>query len=220
MNEELETSKEEIQASNEELLSTNHELQIRNDLLTESYEYSEAIIETCHEPMLVLNKNFHIKSANKSFYKKFHVKRKETEGKFLFELGNKQWNIPELRGLLNDILTKNNSFENLEVTHTFPSIGEKIMVLNAYLLIQKTHCEQLILLTFEDVTERTQYYQKEKALLKREREIAELATNSKQQFLSNMSHEIRTPMNAIIGFTRVVLKTDLTEKQKRVSECH
>ena len=214
LNEELETSKEEIQASNEELLSTNHELQTRNDLLTESYEYSEAIIATCHEPMMILNRNFHIKSANKSFYKKFHVKKEDTEGKFLFELGNKQWNIPELRGLLNDILTKNSGFENLEVTHTFPTIGEKIMLLNARIIVQKIHCEQLILLAFEDVTERTKYYQKEKALLKKEREIAELATNSKQQFLSNMSHEIRTPMNAIIGFTKVVLKTDLTEKQK------
>ena len=214
LNEELETSKEEIQASNEELLSTNHELQTRNDLLTESYDYSEAIIATIHEPMLVMNKDLYVKSANKSFYKKFLVKKEETEGKFLFELGNNQWNIPKLRELLHDIISKNNGFQNFEVTHTFPGIGEKIMLLNAHLIIQKTHSEQLILLAIEDITVRTRYHQKEKGLLTREKEIAEGAVNSKQQFLSNMSHEIRTPMNAIVGFTKVVLKTDLNEKQK------
>jgi two-component system CheB/CheR fusion protein len=214
LNEELETSKEEIQASNEELLSTNHELQTRNDLLTESYEYSEAIIATVHEPMLVLNKDLHIKSANKSFYKKFLVKKEETEGKFLFDLGNNQWNIPKLRELLRDIISKNTGFQNFEVTHTFPGIGEKIMLLNAHLIIQKTHSEQLILLAIEDITVRAQYHLKEKGLLTREKEIAQGAVNSKQQFLSNMSHEIRTPMNAIVGFTKVVLKTKLDEKQK------
>jgi len=214
LNEELETSKEEIQASNEELLSTNHELQTRNDMLTESYDYSEAIIATIHEPMLVLNKDLYIKSANKSFYKKFLVKKEDTEGKFLFELGNNQWNIPKLRELLSEVIPKNNSFQNFEVTHTFPGIGEKIMLLNAHLIIQKTHSEQLILLAIEDITVRTRYHQKEKGLLTKEKEIAEGAVNSKQQFLSNMSHEIRTPMNAIVGFTKVVLKTDLTEKQK------
>ena len=214
LNEELETSKEEIQASNEELLSTNHELQTRNDLLTESYDYSEAIIATIHEPMLVLNKNLYVKSANKSFYKKFLVKKEETEGKFLFELGNNQWNIPTLRELLNDVVSKNSSFQNFEVTHTFPGIGEKIMLLNAHLIIQKTHSEQLILLAIEDITTRTRYYLKENELLRLEKNAAEGAATSKQQFLSNMSHEIRTPMNAIVGFTKVILKTELSEKQK------
>ena len=153
LNEELETSKEEIEATNEELLSTNQELQTRNDLLAESHEYSEAIIATIHEPMLVLHKDFRIKSANKSFYKKFLVKKEETEGMFLFELGNKQWNIPKLRKALYDIISKNRNFENFEVIHTFPGIGEKIMLLNAHLIIQKAHREQLILLAIADVSE-------------------------------------------------------------------
>ncbi len=214
LNEELETSKEEIEATNEELISTNHELQMRNDLLTESYEYAEAIIATIHEPMLVINKSFHIKSANKSFYTKFQVNKEETEGQFLFDLGNKQWNIPKLRELLHDILSKNRSFKNFEVTHIFPGIGEKIMILNAHLIVQKIHCEQLILLAIEDITERSRYYLKEKALHKLESQISDLAVKSKQQFLSNMSHEIRTPMNSIIGFTNVILKTELNKKQK------
>lgn len=214
LNEELETSKEEIQATNEELLSTNQELQMRNDLLNESYEYSEAIIATVHEPMLVLSKDFYVRSANKPFYEKFLAIKEETEGKYLFDLGERQWEIPALYKLLNNVVSKNGHFHNFEVRHTFLGIGEKIMLLNAHLIIQKSQYEKLILLTIEDITERSQLDEKEKSLLKREKEVAEIAVKAKQQFLSNMSHEIRTPMNAIVGFTRVVLKTELTAKQK------
>jgi len=153
LNEELETSKEEIEATNEELLSTNQELQMRNELLTESQEYSEAIVATIHEPMLILNKDFSVKSANKSFYKKFHLRKEETEGESLFELSNKQWSIPKLKEELTDVFSQNSSFENFEVIHTFPGIGEKIMLLNAHLISQKAHREQLILLAIADVTE-------------------------------------------------------------------
>jgi len=214
LNEELETSKEEIQASNEELLSTNQELQMRNDLLNESYEFSEAVIATVHEPMLVLSKDFYVRSANKSFYEKFLVIKEETEGKYLFDLGEQQWEIPALYALLNNIVSTNTDFHNFEVRHTFPGIGEKIMLLNANLIIQKNHFEKLILMTIKDITERFQLEEKEKNLLKREKEIAEMAVKAKQQFLSNMSHEIRTPMNAIVGFTKVVLKTELNDQQK------
>ena len=349
LNEELETSKEEIEATNEELNTTNQELQIRNDLLTESKEYSDAITSTIHEPMLVLHTDFRVKSANTSFYNKFHLQKSETEGKVLFELGNRQWNIPKLRELLNELVTRSRGFKNLEVSGTFPDIGEKTMLLNANLIVQNANREKLILLAIEDITELSSYYIKEnserkKAELKfrgflesapdaivivnndgkiqlvnsqtekmfgynreeiigkeievllpsrykdshpgyrkthsenpktrimgegldlfaqhkegrefpveislsqletdegkmvsaairditkqkrvetelvesklfaeKSKEIAEVAMQAKQQFLSTMSHEILTPMNAIIGFTKVILKTDLSTKQK------
>ena len=148
----METSKEEIEVTNEELISTNHELQIRNDLLTEAQEYSEAITATIHEPMLILDKNLYVKFANKSFYTKFLAKKEDTEGQLVFDLGNKQWDIPALHTALNSIISENSSFKNFEVTHTFSSIGEKIMLLNARLIVQKAHAEQLILLAIEDIT--------------------------------------------------------------------
>jgi len=168
VNEELETSKEEIESANEELTTTNQELQTRNDLLNESYYYSEAIIATIHEPMIILDKYLRIKSASKSFYNTFHVTEKETEGTLLYEVGNKQWNIPRLRELLEDIIPRNSQFQNFEVTHVFPGVGEKIMLLNASRIVQKSHGEQLILLAINDITERAQLQRNEKELLKKD----------------------------------------------------
>lgn len=155
LNEELETSKEEIESANEELTTTNQELQTRNDLLNEAYDYSEALFATIHEPMLVLDKNLRVKSANKTFYKTFNVKEEDTEGILLYDLGNRQWNIPSLRELLEDLLPKKTHFHDFEITHTFPLIGEKTMLLNARRIVQKTSHEELILLAISDVTEQT-----------------------------------------------------------------
>ena len=168
VNEELETSKEEIESANEELMSTNQELQTRNDLLRESYDYSEAIILNMHEPMLVLNKDLRVKTASKSFYKNFGVREEETEGVLLYDLGNKQWNIPSLRKLLEDIIPKNSHFQDFEITHTFPDIGEKILLLNASRIDQKSHGEQLILLSISDITEIVQLQRLEKDMLKKD----------------------------------------------------
>ena len=172
VNEELETSKEEIESTNEELTTTNQELQTRNDLLNESYEYSEAIITTMHEPMLVLGNDLRVKSANKAFYTKFGVTAEQTEGVLLYNLGNKQWDIPALRELLEDIIPNNSQFYNYEVKHTFLHLGEKIMSLNASRIIQKTHREHLILLIIADITEVRQLILekelREKELLNRE----------------------------------------------------
>jgi len=151
----LETSKEEIESANEKLTTTNQELQTRNDLLNEAYDYSEAVFATIHEPMIVLDKNLRVKSANKTFYETFDAKQEETEGMRLYELGNKQWNIPRLKKLLENILPKNSHFHHFEITHTFPNIGEKTMLLNARRIVQKMNHEELILLAISDITEQT-----------------------------------------------------------------
>ena len=369
LNEELETSKEEIESTNEELITSNQELLARNQLVEDLYTYNETILSTIHEPMLVLDENIRIKSANKSFYKTFQVTEAESLGQSLYKLGSNQWNIPRLRVLLEEIIPKNNTFHDFEVKHEFPVIGHKIMLLNAHRIIKQSNSQELIVLTIIDNTEvrklQTELQEKErknrekqleadkkawklieesnarydmmlmqspfafvifkgkdmvislanesvkeiwgkgkniegKKLLQvlpeikdgplpemlekvyatgvsqqgyeflvpikrngklenvyfnfvfqpymeadktisgvtmisyevtghfimkdelleakihaeQKAQIAEDAMKAKQQFLSNMSHEIRTPMNAIIGFTKVVLKTDVNEKQK------
>ena len=153
LNEELETSKEEIESTNEELTTSNQELHIRIQQVEELNNYNEAILSTVHEPVLVLDKDIKIHSANNSFYKTFQVTEEESIGISLYKLGNNQWNIKGLRKLLEEIVPKNNSFYDYEVEHVFPVIGPKIMLLNAHRILQQSNNEELIVLTIVDITE-------------------------------------------------------------------
>lgn len=246
LNEELETSKEEIESTNEELTTTNQELYARIKQVEELYTYYEGILSAIHEPMLILDKNFKVKSANESFCKMFQVTEAECIGVLLYKLGDNQWNIPRLRELLDDVVSTNYRLHDYEVELTFPLIGDKTMLLNAHRITQQSKNDELIVLTIFDITEvkrlaielqlnekkalELELQSEKNMLLKTEAsntelvaarknaelktQIAENAVQAKQQFLSNMSHEIRTPMNAIIGFTNVMLKTELSVKQK------
>jgi len=153
INEELETSKEELQSTNEELVTINEELQNRNVELKEVGEYKKAIIETIHESLIILTVDLQVKSANKGFYTTFNSYPKDTEGRYLFELGNRQWDIPELREQLTELQTKNVDLINFEVSHKFPTIGQKIMLLNAQ-RIAMGEGDDLILLAIEDITDK------------------------------------------------------------------
>ena len=113
--------------------------------------YAEKIIATVLEPLVVLNADLRIVSANRSFYTAFHVSQEETEGKLLYAIGNGQWDLPQLRTLFNDILEKNAEFEGYRIEHDFPEIGHRTMVLNA----RKIHSDsgpELILLAISDIT--------------------------------------------------------------------
>ncbi len=112
--------------------------------------YIQTLIEVAREPFLILDENLRVVIANISFYETFRVGQKETEGNFIYDLGNKQWNIPKLKELLEDILPKKKLFRDYEVTHTFPTIGKRIMALNA----KEVDSVQLIILCFEDITEK------------------------------------------------------------------
>ena len=113
----------------------------------------EDILDAIREPLLVLDSDLRVLSANRSFYGSFKVTPKETIGNLIYDLGNRQWDIPSLRMLLEEILPKDNKFDNYEVEHVFSSIGHKIMLLNARRIIQKEIGSQMILLAIEDITE-------------------------------------------------------------------
>jgi len=160
--EELKISKEEIQKRNDELVIANQMLNEHNEQLNHLRLYAESIVATIREPILVLNSELIVISANRSFYTIFQTTERETEGKLIFELGNKQWDIPALRKLLEEILPEHISIVNYEVTHDFLVLGERIMLLNAKKIIKERTEEQSILLAIEDITEKRKI---EKALM-------------------------------------------------------
>ena len=118
----------------------------------EATRYAESIVETVRGPLLVLDANLKIISANQNFYRTFKVTHDETIGSFIYDLGNKQWDIPKLRELLEDILPKKEVFDDFEVTHNFQDIGHKIMLLNARQIYRKDIDSKIILLAIEDIT--------------------------------------------------------------------
>jgi two-component system CheB/CheR fusion protein len=113
---------------------------------------AEGIVENVKEPLMVLNGGLKVVKVNRSFYGIFHTKPEETIGKFIYDLGNGQWDIPELRRLLEEALTRNISIEDYLVEHDFPEIGKRRMLLNARWLIREGTEKQLILLAMQDVT--------------------------------------------------------------------
>lgn len=121
--------------------------------LRDAKEFAEHVIETIREPLVILDFDLRVIFANGSFYKIFKVSKEETEGKLLYSLGNNQWDIPELRDLLEKIIPNNYIFNDFEVKHTFNHIGKRIMHLNA----RRINSSRIILLAIEDVTERISY---------------------------------------------------------------
>ena len=116
-------------------------------------DYAESIIDTVHEsPVVVLDDGMRVVSANQSFYQTFRAKPTEVEGQLLYDLGDKQWAIPELRRLLEEILPGKTTFRNFKLTHNFPSIGNRTMLLNAQEIHQRADKSRLILLAIEDIT--------------------------------------------------------------------
>ncbi|MBV9182513.1 MAG: PAS domain S-box protein [Acidobacteria bacterium] len=117
-------------------------------------EFSEAILDTVREPLVVLDSKLRVVYANPAFFEDFLVSHEETEGKFLYRLGNEQWNIPKLRALLEKVSADNTAVRDFEVSHDFPALGNRTMLLNAQRIGQVPASEPLILLAIEDVTER------------------------------------------------------------------
>ncbi|NPV60100.1 MAG: PAS domain-containing protein [Actinobacteria bacterium] len=148
-------------------------------------QFSEAVVETVREPLVVLDPGLKVVKANRSFYRVFQVDAEETLGKPLYELGNRQWDIPELRRLLEDILPLNTSFEGFEVEHDFEHIGRRQMLLNARRIYRKGNRTETILLAIEDVTERRRAEERSRAL-------GRLFLSMGADFLANMEGVIET----------------------------
>jgi two-component system CheB/CheR fusion protein len=150
LNEELETAKEELQSTNEELITINQELQSNNAALTEARDFAMLIIATSATPLLVLDADLRITTANQAFYRAFGLSAGEADGQLLYSISDGCWNIPRLRALLEHILPEDKVVQDFEIEQTFPGVGHRVLELNA------RHLDglQQILLGIDDVTER------------------------------------------------------------------
>ncbi|HSR12765.1 MAG TPA: sigma 54-interacting transcriptional regulator, partial [Thermodesulfobacteriota bacterium] len=117
-------------------------------------EYAQRIVETIREPLLVLSPELRVISANHSFYRTFRATPEETEGRFVYDLGDQAWDIPALRELLEEIIPQNTHFNDFEVDHDFPVIGRRTILLNARRVHRDGQSTEMILLALEDVTDR------------------------------------------------------------------
>ena len=180
-------------------------------ILKQARDYAEAIVETIGEPLVILDANLQVVTANQSFYQTFQVSPDQTEQRSIFALGNGQWNNPRLRSHLEEILSQNNLLDNFEVEYDFEQIGRKAMLLNARKISQAndntTNINPKILLAIEDITDRKLFEQQRARLLTHEQSLrteAEAASRAKDQFLSIVSHELRNPLNSMLGWSQLL----------------
>jgi len=150
LNEELTTAKEELQSTNEELTTVNQELMSTNAALAEAHDLASLIVETAAAPLLVLDSELRVITANPSFNRAFRIPPREAEGQLLYSVSNGGWDIPRLREMLERILPDHKVVQDFVIEQDFPGIGRKVLALTA----RQLGGLQQILLGIEDITER------------------------------------------------------------------
>ena len=152
----MDATEQRLQEANEILQAEITKRKGAEETFEKAQKYAESIVQTIREPLLVLTADLKVISANQSFYQTFKVTPELTEGRYIYSVGNHQWNIPALRKLLEEIVPQNTCFNEFEVDHKFPAIGRKIMLLNARRIYRQGRGTDMILLAIEDITGRKQ----------------------------------------------------------------
>ena len=194
------TERKEIEAG---LEKTRKELEVIKKSADEAREYAESIINTVREPLIALDQDLRVVTVSRSFYEVFKVKPEETVGQLIYDLGNKQWDIPKLRELLETILPQKATFDNYEVEHDFATIGRRIMLLNARQIQRGLGKERIILLAIEDITERKEI---EAGLEKtrKELEVIKISEDEAREYAESIINTVREPLIALDQDLRVV----------------
>ena len=143
----------------------------------EARELAESILNTVREPLIVLDQDLRVVTVSRSFYEVFQVSPEETVGRHIYDLGNKQWDIPKLRELLETILPQKTTFDDYEVEHDFAGIGKRVMLLNARRIERASEEKRIILLVIKDITERRRLQDSLAASEERFRRLFETASD-------------------------------------------
>jgi len=187
-------------------------------------DYALAILRTTPNPLLVLRTDLKVDAANEAFYQAFKVAPADTEGRLIYDIGNRQWNIPKLRELLEDILPRNSVFNGYEVAHEFETLGHRTMLLNARRMHSETGVPERILLAIEDITARKEA---EGALLQSERRLErEVGALARLQELSASlwrKSDVRDGMKDMLNAAIELLGADMgnvqmLDPQKKILE--
>jgi two-component system CheB/CheR fusion protein len=174
--------------------------------------YAESIIDTVREPLIVLDSGLHVLSASKAFYDTFQVSSEETLMRSLFELGVGHWDVPELRQLLVTVMSQDQKVDDYEISHDFPKLGRRTMLLSGRRVERERGKEPVLLLAIEDVTDRKRMEQRRKELEEQERTVAvesavremeaELAHVSRAltvgELATSIAHEVNQPLAGIV----------------------
>jgi PAS domain S-box-containing protein len=164
---------------------------------------AQAIVDTIREPLLVLDKDLRVVTANRSFYLTFKMNRQDVQGRPVYALGDGQWNIPELRRLLENIAPQHAVMEAYEVEQDFSGIGRRTMLLNARKVFHEENSHTTILLAIEDITER-------RAM---EREVKELL-QQKDVLLQEMQHRVANSLQIIASILLIKARTVRSEETR------
>jgi len=208
-NQQLTANEQQLRAANQQLTGNEQALKAANQQLIASEQrvrnerdYAENIVETIQESLIVLDTGLKVISANKTFYQTFKVNAKETKERLLYDLGNRQWDIPKLRQVLEDFILKGKSFKEYEIEHDFESIGKKVMLLSG----QRLASSKLILISIVDITERKRLEMELKASHENlDRKVKERSAELVRAnllsgigvFAATIAHELRNPLAAI-----------------------
>ena len=171
--------------------------------LEDAHGLAQAIVNTVREPLLVLDENLRVVAASRSFFQTFRVNRQETQGRLLYDLGDGQWDIPALRALLEKIVPERGVLEDYEVEHEFPSLGRRIMLLNARKVFYEGGAHTTILLAIEDVTRR-RAGEKEMQQLLRQKEL----------LLEEMKHRIANSLQIIASILMLKARTVASDETR------
>jgi two-component sensor histidine kinase len=178
--------------------------------LVDGRALAQAIVDTVREPLLVLDRDLRVVAASRSFYLTFRVNRQETQGRLLYALGDGQWDIPALRALLEKIAPEHGVMEDYEVEHAFPSIGLRVMLLNARKVYYEGNNHTTILLAIEDITARRAA----------EREMQQLL-HQKELLLEEMQHRIANSLQIIASILLLKASTVQSEETRlHLQEAH
>jgi two-component sensor histidine kinase len=171
--------------------------------ISDAWALAQGIVDTVREPVLVLDKDLRVITASRSFYSGFRVAPDDTQGRLLYALGDGQWDIPKLRVLLEKIIPEKGVMEGYEVEHEFPSLGRRIMCLNARQLFYEDGTNTTILLGIEDITDRRNL----------EREKDELL-QQKEVLLEELQHRVANSLQIIASILLMKARTVRSEETR------